>query len=196
MKTLRPLLVVSALALAAWPLQAQDMSSHADSSMHAGHGMHGAMPDTSNTLISVLRAQGVFGTLLKAIDAAGLTETLMGPGPFTLFAPTDAAFNSLDKGAVEKLLMPQNQRQLKALLQYHVVQGERFTARELQGRAGIFNYELHTLGGSLAISSAQQGVFIGGATVSRPDIGASNGVIHVMSGVIIPPSMNDQLKNN
>ncbi len=189
MKSLRLLLLTGALTLVALPLQAQ----------HQGHEMKKdttVMADTSGTIIGVVKARGSFMTLLKAIEAAGLTETLMGKGPFTVFAPTDAAFGKLDAKAVAQLLEPGNREQLRMLLGFHVIEGERFTASDLQSRAGQLSYQLQTMGGLLAISSAEQGVLIGGAAVSVPDIKASNGIIHVMSGVITPPALNDKLGNN
>ena len=179
------------MAVAVLPLQAQETKPKHDAMAH-----HEAMADTSNTVISVARGQGSFMTLLKAIDTAGLTEALMGKGPFTVFAPTDDAFGALEDGAVEDLLKPGNRDLLKALLGYHVIQGERFTASDLQSRASVLNYELQTMGGLLAISSAETGITIGGASIAVPDIKAGNGIIHVMSSVIIPPSMNDQFNNN
>ncbi len=189
MHSLRTALFACLLAVAVLPLQAQDTKPK-----HDAH--HTAMTDTSNTVISVARGQGSFMTLLKAIDTAGLTETLMGKGPFTVFAPTDDAFGKLEDGAVEDLLKPGNRDLLKALLGYHVIQGERFTASDLQSRANVLNYELQTMGGLLAISSAETGIFIGGAAIAVPDVKAGNGIIHVMGSVITPPSMNDQFNNN
>lgn len=192
MKSFRLLLLLGALTLTASPLYAQ----------HEGHDMKGMKKDTkmtadtSGTIIGVARAQGTFMTLLKAIDAAGLTETLMGDGPFTVFAPTDEAFGKLDDDAVEQLLAPGNRDQLRQLLSYHVIEGERFTARDLQSRAAQLSYQLQTMGGLLAISSAETGVFIGGAAMAVPDVKASNGIIHVMSSVITPPALNDKLGNN
>lgn len=157
------------------------------------HTGHHAM---DSTIVGVAKADGSFGTLLAAIDAAGLTEALMGEGPYTVFAPTDEAFADLDADAVAELLEPVNRENLLTLLRYHVVSGMRLTASDLQSRANQLSYELDTMGGGIAISSAESGVYIGGAAIAVPNIEASNGIIHVMGGVIIPPPLTDLLKNN
>ena len=188
MKTLQFRLFLGALALVVLPVQAQDMPAKSDDT-HAMHAKH----DTSTTVIGVARAQGNFMTLLTAIDKAGLTETLMGEGPFTIFAPTDDAFGELPGGALDNLLKPENWDRLREVLAYHVIEGERFTASDLQSRAQVLNYELQTMGGLIAISSADSGIIIGGAAIAAADIEASNGIIHVMNKVVSGPSTENEV---
>lgn len=127
---------------------------------------------------------GQFNTLATALKAAGLVETLKGPGPFTAFAPTDAAFAKLPSGTVENLLKPENRDTLKAILTYHVVPGK-VTAAEVvrMDTAPTVN------GKSLDVSTQGNAVTVNGARVTATDIQASNGVIHVIDTVIIPPRM-------
>ena len=124
---------------------------------------------------------GSFNTLVKAVQAAGLVETLKGPGPFTVFAPTDEAFAKLPPGTLEDLLKPENKDKLVAILTYHVVAGKvkaadvvgLDTATTVNGQAADITVEGST-------------VKIDNATVTATDIYASNGVIHVIDTVIIP----------
>lgn len=123
---------------------------------------------------------GNFTTFGAAIKAAGLTETLNGKGPFTVFAPTDAAFSELPAGTVESLLKPENKAKLAGILTYHVVDGS-LSANELGKRSEAKSVQ----GGMLAIDHAD-GVKVGGAKVSQADIVASNGMIHVLDSVMMP----------
>jgi uncharacterized surface protein with fasciclin (FAS1) repeats len=126
---------------------------------------------------------GQFSTLAAALEAAGLVATLKGEGPFTVFAPTDEAFAKLPDGTVEDLLKPENKDQLTAVLTYHVVAGE-LMAADVVGLD-----EAKTVNGAMAdITSADGAVMIENATVTATDIGASNGVIHVIDTVILPPN--------
>jgi uncharacterized surface protein with fasciclin (FAS1) repeats len=125
---------------------------------------------------------GQFQTLAAALGAAGLVETLKGPGPFTVFAPTDAAFAKLPAGTVEDLLKPENKDRLTAILTYHVVPGEVMAADVVKmSKAGTVNGK--------AVNIAVEGgtVMINDAKVAAADIQASNGVIHVIDAVILPP---------
>jgi len=125
---------------------------------------------------------GQFGTLAAALDAAGLVETLRGPGPFTVFAPTDEAFAKLPAGTVESLLKPENKAALVAVLTYHVVSGEVRAADVAKLD------EAETVNGKMiTIETAADRVMVNEATVTATDIGASNGVIHVIDRVILPP---------
>lgn len=134
-------------------------------------------------IVRTARGAGQFATLLAAVDAAGLTATLQGRGPFTVFAPTDEAFRALPSGTVESLLKPENREQLKALLLYHVVSGRvsAATARTLEGAATVEGRRIRigTSGASLRINEA---------TVVSADVNASNGVIHVIDQVLMPPA--------
>jgi uncharacterized surface protein with fasciclin (FAS1) repeats len=125
---------------------------------------------------------GQFTTLATALEAAGLVETLQGPGPFTVFAPTDAAFAKLPDGTVETLLKPENRDQLTAILTYHVVPGSVMAADV------VTLDEAETVNGKmLDISTSGNSVMVNDATVTATDIAASNGVIHVIDSVILPP---------
>lgn len=134
-------------------------------------------------IVRTARGAGQFATLLAAVEAAGLTSTLQGRGPFTVFAPTDEAFRKLPNGTVESLLKPENREQLKALLLYHVVPGRvsAATARTLDGAATVEGrrIRIRTSGASLRINES---------TVITADVNASNGVIHVIDQVLMPPA--------
>ena len=123
---------------------------------------------------------GSFTTLVTAVEAAGLVETLKGEGPFTVFAPTDEAFAALPEGTVETLLMPENIDQLTAILTYHVVPGAVMSGDLSDGMMAST-----VQGGDLMISLGDS-VMVNYATVTTADIEASNGVIHVVDTVIIP----------
>lgn len=124
---------------------------------------------------------GNFTTLVAAIEAAGLVETLKGPGPFTVFAPTDAAFAALPAGTVEDLLKPENKDKLIAVLTYHVVPGKVMSTDLTEGMTAA------TVQGGNVTITLEGGAKVNGATVSTADIEASNGVIHVIDAVILPP---------
>jgi len=132
-------------------------------------------------IIHTASAAGSFGTLLAAIDAADLTETLMGEGPFTVFAPTDEAFAKLPDGTVEDLLKPENKDRLAAVLTYHVVPGN-VMAADVVGLKSAKTVQ----GQDIKIKVDQGTVMIDNAKVIKTDIAATNGVIHVIDNVIIP----------
>ena len=134
-------------------------------------------------LVDTAAGAGTFNTLVAAVDAAGLVDTLKGEGPFTVFAPTDEAFAALPEGTVEDLLKPENKDQLIAILTYHVVPGKVMAADV----AGAETTASSVQGGELMINGTD-GVTINGATVTQADIEASNGVIHVIDQVILPQS--------
>jgi uncharacterized surface protein with fasciclin (FAS1) repeats len=125
---------------------------------------------------------GSFQTLVAAVEAAGLVDTLKGEGPFTVFAPTDEAFAALPAGTVESLLEPENRDQLVAILTYHVVPGAVRSA-DLAGQ----ELEVATVQGeTVAIDASGGAVKVDEATVVQADIEADNGVIHVIDTVIMP----------
>ncbi|MEM8773684.1 MAG: fasciclin domain-containing protein [Pseudomonadota bacterium] len=134
-------------------------------------------PDIVDTAI----AAGSFNTLVAAVQAAGLVETLRSPGPFTVFAPTDDAFAALPAGTVESLLEPENKDKLVDILTYHVVAGEA-PAASLVGKRG----SLTSVQGSKLHLDGRNGVRIENANVITPDVFASNGVIHVIDAVLLP----------
>ena len=124
---------------------------------------------------------GTFTTLVAAVTAAGLVDTLKGPGPFTVFAPTDAAFAALPAGTVEDLLKPENKAKLVAILTYHVVPGKVMAADLTEGM------KAKTVQGGEVTFTLEGGAKVNGAVISATDIAASNGVIHVIDSVILPP---------
>ena len=124
---------------------------------------------------------GSFNTLVAAVQAAGLVETLKGPGPFTVFAPTDEAFAKLPAGTVQDLLKPENKAQLVAVLTYHVVPGKIMSSDIAGQTATVATVQ----GGTLAVD-ATSGVMINEANVVTADVDASNGVIHVIDAVLLP----------
>ncbi len=140
-----------------------------------------AAPAAKKDIVDTALAAGSFKTLTAAIQAAGLTDTLKGQGPFTVFAPTDDAFAKLPAGTVEDLLKPENKQKLVAILTYHVVSG-RVTAAQVSKMT-----EAKTVNGKdLTIRTDMGHVMVNDATVTKPDIECSNGVIHVIDTVLIP----------
>jgi uncharacterized surface protein with fasciclin (FAS1) repeats len=138
---------------------------------------------TTNTqnIVDTAVAAGQFKTLAAALGAAGLVETVKGAGPFTVFAPTDAAFAKLPAGTVENLLKPENKAQLTAILTYHVVPGKVMAADVVKLK------EAKTVNGKmLHVKVNGSNVMINDARVTSADIVASNGVIHVIDSVVLP----------
>jgi len=132
------------------------------------------------TIVGVAASAGQFNTLVAAVKAAGLVDTLNGKGPFTVFAPTDEAFAKLPAGTVEDLLKPENKEKLTAILTYHVVSGK-VMAEDVKTST------VKTVNGKDIIIKVNNGkVTIGAANVMKTDILASNGVIHVIDTVLIP----------
>jgi uncharacterized surface protein with fasciclin (FAS1) repeats len=126
---------------------------------------------------------GSFNTLVAAVKAAGLAETLQGPGPFTVFAPTDEAFAKLPAGTVENLLKPENKSKLVAILTYHVVPGK-VMSKDIAGKKTMAK----SVEGSEIDVDAKSGIRVDNAKVVKADIETSNGVIHVIDTVIMPKS--------
>lgn len=140
-----------------------------------------ARADGPGTIVDVAAGAGTFTTLVAAVKAAGLVDTLSGKGPFTVFAPTDDAFAKLPPGTVDSLLKPENLPKLKAILLYHVVAGNIPSSALKDGES------VKTVGGkSLTIGIASGVVKVNDATVVKADIPASNGVIHVIDTVLLP----------
>jgi uncharacterized surface protein with fasciclin (FAS1) repeats len=136
---------------------------------------------------SVAQNAGQFSTLLAAVDAAGLTDVLDGDGPFTVFAPNDAAFQQLPEGTVESLLKPENQQQLVDILKYHVVSSRIYSEQAVRAR------EARTLlGRSIDVSVSAAGLTINDALVVQPDVDAANGVVHVIDAVLLPQPMGPE----
>ncbi len=133
-------------------------------------------------LVETAIAAGSFNTLVAAVKAAGLVETLSGPGPFTVFAPTDEAFAKLPTETLADLLKPENKQKLTDILTYHVVSG-RVTAADVSKIT-----EANTVNGQKIKVNATSGVKINDATVTTADVEASNGVIHIIDSVLLPPA--------
>lgn len=141
-----------------------------------------ATPVAGQDIVDVAASNPEFSTLVTAVKAAGLAETLKGEGPFTVFAPTNAAFEALPDGTLEALLEPENRNRLTAILTYHVLPG-----KVMASRATGLSQAKTAQGQSVPLAVREGALYVGGAKVIQPDIEASNGVIHVIDGVILPP---------
>lgn len=141
------------------------------------------MPAEAGDIVAVASGNPDFSTLVAAVAAAGLVETLQGEGPFTVFAPTNAAFEALPAGLLEKLLLPENVGVLTAILTYHVVAGKVMSTDVTAG-------DVPSVEGSTIAVTTDGGVKVNGANVVAVDVAASNGVIHVIDAVIVPPTVD------
>ncbi len=135
---------------------------------------------SAQTVVEIAIGSPDHTTLVAAVKAAGLVETLSGPGPFTVFAPTNAAFAKLPAGTVESLLLPENKAKLVAILTYHVVPAKVMAADVKTGEAPSVN------GKKLTLKADAMGVSVNGAKVIAADLVGSNGVVHVVDTVILP----------
>jgi uncharacterized surface protein with fasciclin (FAS1) repeats len=143
-----------------------------------------ALPATASTeadCVDTAVAAGSFNTLVAAVKAADLVEALKSDGPFTIFAPTDAAFAKLPDGTVDNLLQPENKAQLQAILKYHVVPAK-LDASQVTSRHAAATLQ----GDELHFSVADGSVNVSGSTVVQADVACSNGVIHVIDSVLLP----------
>ena len=147
--------------------------------LSAGTGVGAQTKDIVQTAVDA----GSFKTLARALEAAGLVQTLQGPGPFTVFAPTDAAFAKLPAGTLDNLLKPENKDQLRRILTYHVVSGKVMAADvvKLPSAKAVS-------GDTITITTGHDGVMVDQAKVAKTDISAANGVIHVIDTVMLPKS--------
>jgi uncharacterized surface protein with fasciclin (FAS1) repeats len=133
-------------------------------------------------IVETAAGNPAFSTLVTALTAAGLTEALSGAGPFTVFAPNDAAFAKLPEGTVADLVKPENKAKLQAILKLHVVSGKHMAA-DFAGKT----QHVETLGGEkVEIKAADGAVHVGAAKVATADVGTSNGVIHIIDTVLMP----------
>jgi uncharacterized surface protein with fasciclin (FAS1) repeats len=186
----------TAIALSAAPAFAQCNNVNQDAASRASgyqqmawHGGGDTTPMASSAarrgdIVDVAVGAGSFNTLAAALGAAGLVDTLKGAGPFTVFAPTDAAFAKLPAGTVENLLKPENRAQLISILTYHVVPGD-IRAAQLLGKITPAT----TVQGARVSVNGQGGrVRVNGVNVISADVLASNGVIHVIDTVLMPPA--------
>ena len=135
-------------------------------------------------LVDVAAGNENFKTLVAAVKAADLVGTLKGKGPFTVFAPTDAAFAKLPKGTLETLLKPENKAKLAAILTYHVVTGKVMAADVVKLKSGAHVATVN--GGKLTVTHGPRGVRVNDARIVQTDISADNGVIHVIDEVLLP----------
>jgi uncharacterized surface protein with fasciclin (FAS1) repeats len=173
--TLAVVAVVTALTLSAC-----SSSTEADATPEPTVSAEATSP---GTVVDVAIATDGFATLVAAITAAGLGETLSGTGPFTVFAPTDDAFAALPEGVLDALLLPKNKDVLVKILTYHVV-GAKVMA------ADVTDGDVATVEGQTVALSTADGVTVNGAKVVIADVAASNGVIHAIDQVILPPDVD------
>jgi uncharacterized surface protein with fasciclin (FAS1) repeats len=178
---MKKLIVVSAVALLAAACASTDtarMSGADDTSMASSSNM------SSMNIAEVAMSTGMHNTLVAALKSAGLADMLMESGNYTVFAPTDAAFAKLPAGTVEMLMRPENREKLRSILQYHVVPG-RVNAQQVMGMSNAKTAS----GQTVRISMMGDQVMIGNAHVVKADVMASNGIVHVIDTVLMPPGM-------
>ena len=147
------------------------------------HVIDAVMMPTTGNIVDVASKAGTFNTLIAAAKAAGLVGTLTSKGPFTVLAPTDAAFAKLPAGTVEMLLKPENKAKLASILTYHVVAGRAFAA-DVAKATSVKSVQ----GSAIKITTKNGKVMANNATIVATDINASNGVVHVIDQVILPPA--------
>ncbi len=176
MKGLRNGALVAVALMAALTLSA--CSSDSEETMDTA-----AEETTVGTIVDVAVGAGNFTTLVAAVTAADLVETLSGEGPFTVFAPTDEAFAALPEGVLDALLLPENKALLAQILTYHVVSGKVMAADITDG-------DVATVEGSNVMLVTTSGVKVNDANVVSADVMASNGVIHAIDAVILPPGVD------
>ncbi|KAM3090616.1 fasciclin domain-containing protein [Phormidesmis sp. 146-35] len=140
-------------------------------------------PNRAGTIVEIAAGNPSFSTLVTAVQAAGLAETLSGKGPFTVFAPTNEAFAALPKGTLEKLLQPENRDLLRKVLTYHVVSGDLMAKNLRSGRVATVE------GSPVAVQVKNGSVSVNNANVVKADVDAKNGVIHVIDRVLLPPGL-------
>ncbi len=143
----------------------------------------GASARAADDIVDTAAKAKSFKTLVAAVKAAGLVDTLKGPGPFTVFAPTDAAFKKLPKGTVETLLKPENKEKLISILTYHAISGKVMAADVMNLKSGT---KVKTVNGKSVTITTGHGVHVDKAKVIKTDIECTNGVIHVIDTVLLP----------
>lgn len=169
---MKKLIAVSVIALMAGACASTNRSMASSSTME------------NRTIADVAMSTGMHNTLVTALKSAGLAGMLMESGNYTVFAPTDAAFAKLPAGTVEMLLRPENREKLRAVLQYHVVPG-RVNAQQVMGMSSAKTAS----GQTVRIAMMGDQVMIGDAHVVKADVMASNGIVHVIDTVLMPPGM-------
>jgi len=152
-----------------------------------GSAIAGGHKTKTGDIVDVAAGAGSFNTLVAAAKAADLVDALKGDGPLTVFAPTDDAFAALPEGTVDTLLLPENKEKLRAVLLYHVVSGK-IMAKDLKGKTDAESLE----GATLEIKGGWSGknIAVNSANVVGADVAASNGVIHVIDAVLLPPDLS------
>jgi len=175
--------IAAALVLAACSTEAEDAVVEEPAVVEPAAPAEDEAAEQIGTIVDVAVATDGFTTLVAAVQAAGLVETLSGEGPFTVFAPTDEAFAALPEGLLEKLLLPENSDLLVKILTYHVVAGQVLAADVVDG-------DVATVEGQSVTLDTMAGVTVNGANVVLADVLASNGVIHVIDAVILPPDVD------
>jgi uncharacterized surface protein with fasciclin (FAS1) repeats len=158
-------------------------SDDSDSNDEAATETTSSAPAEAGTIVEVASETPALSTLVTAVTAADLGATLSGPGPYTVFAPTNDAFAALPAGVLDNLLLPCNKDALTSILTYHVVSGE-------VGSADITPGDVATVEGSTVALATDNGVTVNEATVTIPDVAASNGVVHVIDGVLVPETVD------
>jgi uncharacterized surface protein with fasciclin (FAS1) repeats len=150
---------------------------------HGDHAAEAAPAATPVDIVDTAMANADFSTLVTALKAAELVDALKAEGPFTVFAPTNAAFAALPAGTLDDLLKPENKEKLQGILKYHVVSGKVMAADIAEGSTDVATLQ----GANVAVAKNAEGVTVGGAKVTGADVAATNGVIHVIDTVIMPP---------
>ncbi len=145
-----------------------------------------ARQESTPNIVELAAGDPNLSTLVAAVSAAGLADTLSGPGPFTVFAPTNAAFAALPAGTVENLLLPENVETLRSILTYHVVPGAITSGQLLGTRQSVATVQGGTVDVNGMRSKLNAGVQVNGANVIAADVMASNGVVHVIDQVLLP----------
>lgn len=147
------------------------------------HVIDSVILPATDSIPAVAEKAGKFKTLLAAVKAAGLIETLSGPGPYTVFAPTDEAFAKVPAATLADLLKPENKATLAGILTYHVVQGRVYSEAAIAGKSAKT-----VQGSSFVVKANDKGAFVNDAKILATDVDASNGVIHIIDSVIMPPA--------
>ena len=170
-------------------MQANEMDEDMDEDMPMEEETYvmvgGAKMVPSKDIVDNAMGSADHKTLVAAVQAAGLVETLKGPGPFTVFAPTDAAFNKLPKGTVETLVKPENKAKLTSILTYHVVPGT-YTSKDLKDGQMLKTVQ----GESLKVTEKNGKWYVDGAQITIADVADKNGVTHVVDAVVMPKKTN------
>lgn len=181
--TIAAVAVAAALTLAACSSSTEDTAASPAASEAAAEATMASEAPMAGDIIEVASTTDGFATLTAAVTAAGLVETLQGEGPFTVFAPTDDAFAALPAGVLDALLLPENKDALTKILTYHVVSGKVMAADVTDG-------DVPTVEGQTIALSTADGVTVNGAKVIQADVETSNGVIHAIDAVILPPDVD------